>query len=75
MLEILCPSVFSQNHASAAGIEVFSPVSHTLFNPADIIQKVSLNVLFYIRTRALFLFGICCLVSLLVSFFSPSHDG
>ncbi|CAK9310424.1 unnamed protein product [Citrullus colocynthis] len=28
-----------QNHASAAGIEVFSPVSHTLFNPADIIQK------------------------------------
>ncbi|XP_023513715.1 (6-4)DNA photolyase [Cucurbita pepo subsp. pepo] len=28
-----------QNHASAAGVEVFSPVSHTLFNPADIIQK------------------------------------
>uniref|UniRef100_A0A9I9DT15 Photolyase/cryptochrome alpha/beta domain-containing protein n=1 Tax=Cucumis melo TaxID=3656 RepID=A0A9I9DT15_CUCME len=28
-----------QNLASAAGIEVFSPVSHTLFNPADIIQK------------------------------------
>ncbi|KAL5575657.1 hypothetical protein UlMin_017356 [Ulmus minor] len=25
--------------ATAAGIEVFSPVSHTLFNPADIIQK------------------------------------
>ncbi|KAG5523341.1 hypothetical protein RHGRI_035233 [Rhododendron griersonianum] len=29
-----------KNYASAAGIEVFSPVSHTLFNPADIIQKV-----------------------------------
>ncbi|KAF8400694.1 hypothetical protein HHK36_013994 [Tetracentron sinense] len=28
-----------KDHASAAGIEVFSPVSHTLFNPADIIQK------------------------------------
>ncbi|KAF7123855.1 hypothetical protein RHSIM_Rhsim12G0193900 [Rhododendron simsii] len=28
-----------KNYASAAGIEVFSPVSHTLFNPADIIQK------------------------------------
>ncbi|XP_023004842.1 (6-4)DNA photolyase [Cucurbita maxima] len=28
-----------QNHASAAGVEVFSPVSHTLFNAADIIQK------------------------------------
>ncbi|KAK9923226.1 hypothetical protein M0R45_031655 [Rubus argutus] len=25
--------------ASTAGIEVFSPVSHTLFNPAEIIQK------------------------------------
>ncbi|KAL5575630.1 hypothetical protein UlMin_017329 [Ulmus minor] len=25
--------------ATAAGIEVFSPVSHTLFNPADIIHK------------------------------------
>ncbi|XP_058192366.1 (6-4)DNA photolyase [Rhododendron vialii] len=30
-----------KNYASAAGIEVFSPVSHTLFNPADIIQKNS----------------------------------
>ncbi|OVA00500.1 DNA photolyase [Macleaya cordata] len=28
-----------KDYASAAGIEVFSPVSHTLFNPADIIQK------------------------------------
>ncbi|GMI86119.1 UV REPAIR DEFECTIVE 3 [Hibiscus trionum] len=28
-----------KNYASAAGIEVFSPVSHTLFNPADIIEK------------------------------------
>ncbi|KAK2974362.1 hypothetical protein RJ640_021218 [Escallonia rubra] len=28
-----------KNYASLAGIEVFSPVSHTLFNPADIIQK------------------------------------
>ncbi|KAL5823131.1 hypothetical protein ACOSQ4_021031 [Xanthoceras sorbifolium] len=28
-----------KNYASSAGIEVFSPVSHTLFNPADIIQK------------------------------------
>ncbi|XP_057473173.1 (6-4)DNA photolyase isoform X1 [Actinidia eriantha] len=28
-----------KNYASATGIEVFSPVSHTLFNPADIIQK------------------------------------
>ncbi|PSR96043.1 (6-4)DNA photolyase [Actinidia chinensis var. chinensis] len=28
-----------KNYASASGIEVFSPVSHTLFNPADIIQK------------------------------------
>ncbi|XP_022714865.1 (6-4)DNA photolyase isoform X3 [Durio zibethinus] len=28
-----------KNYASTAGIEVFSPVSHTLFNPADIIEK------------------------------------
>ncbi|KDO52905.1 hypothetical protein CISIN_1g014577mg [Citrus sinensis] len=28
-----------KDYASTAGIEVFSPVSHTLFNPADIIQK------------------------------------
>ncbi|KAF5453202.1 hypothetical protein F2P56_028121 [Juglans regia] len=28
-----------KNYASTAGIEVFSPVSHTLFNPTDIIQK------------------------------------
>ncbi|KAI3892952.1 hypothetical protein MKW92_038098 [Papaver armeniacum] len=28
-----------KDYASAAGIEVYSPVSHTLFNPADIIQK------------------------------------
>ncbi|XP_028766312.1 (6-4)DNA photolyase isoform X1 [Neltuma alba] len=28
-----------KNYAVASGIEVFSPVSHTLFNPADIIQK------------------------------------
>lgn len=33
-------SMFLQEYASAAGIEVFSPVSHTLFNPADIIQRV-----------------------------------
>uniref|UniRef100_A0A6V7QQQ2 (6-4)DNA photolyase n=1 Tax=Ananas comosus var. bracteatus TaxID=296719 RepID=A0A6V7QQQ2_ANACO len=26
--------------ASASGIQVFSPVSHTLFNPADIIEKM-----------------------------------
>ncbi|KAF2302550.1 hypothetical protein GH714_037688 [Hevea brasiliensis] len=28
-----------KDYASSAGIEVFSPVSHTLFNPEDIIQK------------------------------------
>uniref|UniRef100_A0A2N9HIV0 Photolyase/cryptochrome alpha/beta domain-containing protein n=1 Tax=Fagus sylvatica TaxID=28930 RepID=A0A2N9HIV0_FAGSY len=28
-----------KDYASTAGIEVFSPVSHTLFNPADIIHK------------------------------------
>lgn len=28
-----------KNYASTAGIEVFTPVSHTLFNPADIIKK------------------------------------
>ncbi|KAF9612630.1 hypothetical protein IFM89_003072 [Coptis chinensis] len=28
-----------KDYASSAGIEVFSPVSHTLFNPADIIKK------------------------------------
>ncbi|WJZ94739.1 hypothetical protein VitviT2T_013571 [Vitis vinifera] len=28
-----------KNYASAAGIEVFSPVSHTLFDSAEIIQK------------------------------------
>ncbi|CAI9114035.1 OLC1v1014654C1 [Oldenlandia corymbosa var. corymbosa] len=28
-----------KSYASTAGIEVFSPVSHTLFNPAEIIQK------------------------------------
>lgn len=33
-------SWFCQDYASSAGIEVFSPVSHTLFNPEDIIQKV-----------------------------------
>ena len=29
-----------QNYASENGIEIFSPVSHTLFNPAHIIEKV-----------------------------------
>lgn len=38
---LLC--LFHQKYASASGIEVFSPVSHTLFDPADIIQKVSLH--------------------------------
>lgn len=28
-----------RKYATAAGIEIFSPVSHTLFNPADIIEK------------------------------------
>ncbi|CAA0839133.1 (6-4)DNA photolyase [Striga hermonthica] len=28
-----------KKYAAVAGIEIFSPVSHTLFNPADIIQK------------------------------------
>ncbi|XP_075510740.1 (6-4)DNA photolyase [Primulina tabacum] len=28
-----------KNHASAAGVEIYSPVSHTIFNPVDIIQK------------------------------------
>ncbi|XP_073146085.1 (6-4)DNA photolyase [Henckelia pumila] len=28
-----------KNHASAVGVEIYSPVSHTIFNPADIIQK------------------------------------
>ncbi|PIN12066.1 Deoxyribodipyrimidine photolyase/cryptochrome [Handroanthus impetiginosus] len=28
-----------KKYATSAGIEIFSPVSHTLFNPADIIQK------------------------------------
>uniref|UniRef100_A0A251U041 Putative DNA photolyase n=1 Tax=Helianthus annuus TaxID=4232 RepID=A0A251U041_HELAN len=28
-----------QSYALESGIEIFSPVSHTLFNPADIIQK------------------------------------
>ncbi|GFP96357.1 (6-4)dna photolyase [Phtheirospermum japonicum] len=28
-----------KKYADAAGIEIFSPVSHTIFNPADIIQK------------------------------------
>ena len=35
--------IYKQDYASIAGIEVFSPVSHTLFNPADVIQKVSSN--------------------------------
>lgn len=35
---LLCS--FQQDYSSTAGVEVFSPVSHTLFNPADIIQKV-----------------------------------
>ncbi|XP_057968620.1 (6-4)DNA photolyase isoform X2 [Malania oleifera] len=30
-----------KSYASTAGIEVFSPVSHTLFNPGDIIRKPS----------------------------------
>ncbi|KAL5708649.1 (6-4)DNA photolyase [Ranunculus cassubicifolius] len=28
-----------KHYASSSGIEIFSPVSHTLFNPVDIIQK------------------------------------
>lgn len=32
--------LIQQDYASTAGIEVFSPVSHTLFNPAEVIQKV-----------------------------------
>ncbi|KZV26106.1 (6-4)DNA photolyase [Dorcoceras hygrometricum] len=28
-----------KNHASAVGVEIYSPVSHTIFDPADIIQK------------------------------------
>ncbi|KAL1565070.1 (6-4)DNA photolyase [Salvia divinorum] len=28
-----------RKYATAAGIEIYSPVSHTLFNPADIIEK------------------------------------
>ncbi|XP_057772927.1 (6-4)DNA photolyase [Salvia miltiorrhiza] len=28
-----------KKYATAAGIEIYSPVSHTLFNPADIIEK------------------------------------
>lgn len=35
-----------QDYASSAGIEVFSPVSHTLFNPADIIEKVGEEFVF-----------------------------
>ncbi|KAK8670148.1 hypothetical protein V6N13_104909 [Hibiscus sabdariffa] len=31
--------LFLQNYVSAAGIEVFSSVSHTLFNLADTIEK------------------------------------
>ncbi|XP_062014458.1 uncharacterized protein LOC133730989 [Rosa rugosa] len=34
-----------RDFASAVGIEVFSPVSHTLFNPGEIIQKDPLMVL------------------------------
>ncbi|XP_058112642.1 (6-4)DNA photolyase isoform X2 [Magnolia sinica] len=32
-----------KDYASASGIEVFSPVSHTLFNPADVIKKPPLT--------------------------------
>ncbi|KAL0319172.1 UNVERIFIED_CONTAM: (6-4)DNA photolyase [Sesamum angustifolium] len=32
-------TISSYRNTTAAGIEIFSPVSHTLFNPADIIQK------------------------------------
>ncbi|RVW81663.1 (6-4)DNA photolyase [Vitis vinifera] len=39
--KLLC--LFHQNYASAAGIEVFSPVSHTLFDSAEIIQKLAGN--------------------------------
>lgn len=31
---------FLKDFAANHGIEVFSPVSHTLFNPADVIEKV-----------------------------------
>lgn len=37
-------SLLQQSYASSAGIEVFSPVSHTLFNPEDIIKKVCENL-------------------------------
>lgn len=33
-----------KDYASSTGVEVFSPVSHTLFNPAHIIEKVSGSV-------------------------------
>lgn len=49
-----------QNFALAAGIEVFSPVSHTLFNPTDIIHKVSLNLQqidLILRMNSFFLYG------------------
>jgi hypothetical protein len=32
--------LFVQDFAMASGIEVFTPVSHTLFDPAEIISKV-----------------------------------
>lgn len=40
MLRTGMPPIWSQDFASASGIEVFSPVSHTLFDPAHIIRKV-----------------------------------
>ena len=35
-----CPSLSVQESALALGVEVFCPISHTIFNPEQIIRKV-----------------------------------
>ena len=52
-----------QDYASSAGIEVFSPVSHTLFNPADIIEKVSKKFLVSIEFGTLCINAVICWLS------------
>jgi hypothetical protein len=44
-LTMLLITTSLQKLAGMAGVDVYSPVSHTLYNPADVIAKVKKNLL------------------------------
>lgn len=56
-----------QNYAAVAGIEVFSPVSHTLFNPADIIKKVNIGMLSCKMSFTILMRFFCYLLNFMLS--------